>query len=76
MSKLNITICPSCGGGNIRKTRKTVTGTRQGRSYSAPGIEFYECPDCGERVYEASGLRQIEKHSMTSIKRGSTRNIA
>lgn len=69
MSKLNITTCPTCGGKRIKKVRKTVTGTREGRRYSAPDIEFYECPDCDEKVYEAEAIRQIEKYSIPPAKR-------
>jgi len=76
MSKLKITVCPSCGGKNIKKVRRVVTGNRQGKRYSAPDIEFYECSDCGERVYDPSAMRQIEKHSTAFLKRKSVRKTA
>ncbi len=60
---LNITICPSCGSGNIRKVRRTWRGEFQGQRYSVPSLEFYECPDCGEKVYDREAMRKIEAHS-------------
>ena len=47
--------------------RKAVTGTRQGTRYSVPNVEFHECPDCGERVYDALAIRQIEKYFERAI---------
>jgi len=76
LSKLNITVCPTCGGKGIKKVRKTVSGIRQGRPYSAPDIEFYECPDCGEEVYEPEAIRKIEKYSIVRSKPRSTRKTA
>jgi len=60
---LKITICPSCGSGNIRKVRRTWRGEFQGQRYSVPSLEFYECPDCGEKVYDREAMRKIEAHS-------------
>jgi predicted RNA-binding Zn-ribbon protein involved in translation (DUF1610 family) len=28
-----------------------------------PNLEFYECPDCGERIYDRDAMRKIEAHS-------------
>ena len=75
MSNLNLTICPSCGGKEIKKVRKMVTGSRQGKHYSVPEVELYECSDCGERIYEPSAMRQIENATGPS-KRKSPRKIA
>ena len=76
MTKLKLSVCPNCGNKNLRKVRKAVTGTRQGKRYSAPAVEFYECPDCGERVYDPAAIRQIEQHSQARVGHRSTRRIA
>ena len=76
MSRLILTVCPSCGGKNIKKVRKVVTGSRSGKPYTAPDIEFYECPDCGERVYDPPAMRQLEKHSKVLERRKPARKIA
>jgi YgiT-type zinc finger domain-containing protein len=76
MSRLNLTTCPTCGSKNIQAVRKAVSGSRQGKSYSAPDVEFYECPDCGERVYDSQAIRKIEKHSIVPPKQRNVRKIA
>jgi len=76
VTKLKLTVCPTCGNKNLKKVRKAVTGTRQGKRYSARDVEFYECPDCGERIYDSSALQQIEQHSNVGTKRRSARRLA
>lgn len=63
MTRIKLSVCPNCSSKNLKKVRKTVTGTRQGRRYSVPGVEFYECSDCGERIYDPTAIRQIEQRS-------------
>lgn len=57
-----ITRCPSCGSKKIKKVRKAVRGRFKGRPYTAPNVEFHECPDCGERIYGPEAMRKIEAH--------------
>src|SRR5689334_9391123 len=66
MKRLKLSVCPNCGNKKLKRVRKAVTGTRQGKRYSVPSVEFYECPDCGERVYDPEAVRQIEQHSQTA----------
>ena len=56
-------ICPTCGGERISRVRKTVTRQYNGRAYQVPDLEFEECPDCGERVYDREAMRKIEAYS-------------
>lgn len=63
MAKLNITTCPSCGGKRIELVRRNWTGNFKGKEYTVPNLEYYECPDCGEKVYDREAMRQIEAHS-------------
>jgi YgiT-type zinc finger domain-containing protein len=60
---LNLESCPSCGSRNIEKVRRTWRGEFEGQCYAVPDLEFYECPDCGERVYDREAMRKIEAHS-------------
>jgi len=76
MTRLNLTVCPNCGNKNLNKVRKTVTATRQGKRHSVPAVEFYECPDCGERIYDPAAMRQIEEHSNVRTRNRPARRIA
>ena len=76
MSKLEISICPTCGSNKIRSVRAAVKGAQHGKQYSAPGVEFHECPDCGERVYDPAAMREIEKHWPAFLKSRSLKGIA
>jgi YgiT-type zinc finger domain-containing protein len=60
---INITICPSCGSKKIGKTKRDWTGELHGQFYSVPLLEFYECPDCGEKIYDRHAMRKIEAYS-------------
>ena len=60
---VKITICPTCGSDEIKRVRRNWTGKVQGKTYTVPALEFYECPDCGERVYDRQAMRKIETHS-------------
>lgn len=55
--------CPSCGSGKIKKVKKNWKGEFQGQKYTVPGLEYHECPHCGEKVYDREAMRKIESHS-------------
>ncbi len=69
---INITICPSCGENNIKKVHKKWTSTFEGEVYSVPSLQFYECPDCGERIYDREAMRKIEAASPAFTKKHET----
>jgi len=60
---IEIKTCPSCGSDKIKKVRHDWTGEFQGQAYTVPKLEFYECPNCGERVYDREAMRKIEEYS-------------
>ncbi len=60
---LKITTCPSCGSRKIRKIRRDWTGSFKGKRYTVPNLRYYECPECGEKVYDRDAIRDIEAHS-------------
>lgn len=60
---IKITICPSCGGNKIEKVQRNWTVKYKGKTYTVPNLEYYECPDCGEKVYDRQGMKKIEANS-------------
>ena len=60
---LETTACPSCSTEHIQRVRRTWTGEYHGRRYAVPALSYYECPDCGEKVYDRDEMRRIEAHS-------------
>ena len=66
---IKITICPTCGSNKIKKVRRNWTGKVHGKTYTVPNLEYYECPDCGEKVYDREAMRKIEARSPVFSKR-------
>ena len=62
-SKLQIKTCPNCGSDEIRQVVRNVTRNYKGQAYMIPALEFYECPNCGEKIYDQEAMRKIEAHS-------------
>ena len=60
---IKIVTCPTCGSKRIKKVRRDLPREFQGKSYTVPALEFHECPDCGERVYDREAMRKIQAHS-------------
>jgi YgiT-type zinc finger domain-containing protein len=61
--KLKIKKCPTCGSGQIKKGKKDLRGEYQSKKYSVPSLSFYECLNCGEKVYDREVIRRIEEKS-------------
>ncbi len=64
-----ITVCPSCGSNTIKKVRRNWTGKVNGQAYVVPNLEYYICPQCGEKIYDRQAMRKIEAHSPVFAKR-------
>jgi len=60
---LEITICPTCSSQRIRRVQRDWKDEHQGAEYEVPDLEYYECPDCGEKIYDRKAMRRIEAHS-------------
>ena len=67
---LTITRCPTCGSGKIKRVRRDVKREARGKKYVVRGLRFYECPACGERVYDRHAMRRIEAASPAYNKAG------
>ncbi|MEP7337348.1 MAG: type II toxin-antitoxin system MqsA family antitoxin [Acidobacteriota bacterium] len=66
---LKITKCPTCGSGKIAKVCRDLIETVDGQTYTVPALEFYECPNCGEELYDREAMRKIEAHSPSYAKK-------
>lgn len=81
--ELQITVCPSCGSGRIERAVRDVVRRHEGQEYVVPAVTFYECPDCGEKVYDREAMLKIEacspaykKEKEKSSARGRRRSAA
>jgi YgiT-type zinc finger domain-containing protein len=61
----DIKTCPTCSSRRIRRVREDVSGEWMGRRFVARDIEFYECPVCGERIYDPDAMRKIQRSYST-----------
>ena len=61
--KLQIKTCPTCGSEKIRRVVRDITRKYKGQSYTVPKVSFYDCPNCGEKVYDHEAMLKIEAHS-------------
>jgi uncharacterized protein with PIN domain len=52
--------CPVCGSLKIKKVRKDLQGNVGDVKYSVQSLEYYECPDCKEKIYDINAMRRIE----------------
>ena len=54
---IQITKCPSCGSRKIKIIRRNLKRTYKAMSYTVSAVEFHECPDCGEHVYDRETMK-------------------
>ena len=62
-NKLLLKTCPTCGSDKIQQVVKDVTRKYKGQTYIVPAVEFYECSNCGEKVYDRAAMQKIEAYS-------------
>ncbi|MGH9845318.1 MAG: type II toxin-antitoxin system MqsA family antitoxin [Blastocatellia bacterium] len=60
---LEIAVCPTCGSDKIKRVKRDLKRTFKGVDYTVPSLEFYECPNCGEKLFDREAMRKIEAHS-------------
>jgi YgiT-type zinc finger domain-containing protein len=70
---LTIKTCPNCNSDRIAKVCRDWTGKYRNQQYTVPELEFYECPVCGERVFDVEAVRKIREYSPAYGKRQKTR---
>lgn len=61
-TQLRITICPNCDSDKIQKVKRDWVDEIRGETYIVPNLEFYECPTCGEKLYDREAMRVIEAY--------------
>ena len=60
---MDIITCPSCGSTKIKKVCGPVSHEFEGETYTVPGITYYACPECGERVYDGDAVSKMQAAS-------------
>jgi YgiT-type zinc finger domain-containing protein len=60
------TTCPTCGGKKIRLVTRDWISNARGQTYTVPGLTYYECPGCGEKIYDKEAMRRIEEKAATT----------
>lgn len=64
MSKIfKINTCPTCSNEKIRHVVRDITRTNKGKTYTIPEVGFYDCSNCGEKVFDHEAMQKIEAHS-------------
>lgn len=65
---MTITHCPTCASKNLKKVRRDFSDEFQGQKYTVPDLDFCECANCGERIYDPQAMRRIEASSSAFTK--------
>ena len=73
---MKIASCPNCGSREIKKVRRNLSGKFHGETYLVPALDYYECPDCGEKVYDRQSMKKIESYSPAFSKKHVERKTA
>jgi YgiT-type zinc finger domain-containing protein len=60
---LHIKTCPTCGSDRIKRVVRDVTRKYKGQTYTVPKVGFYDCPNCGEKVYDHEAMLKIRTYS-------------
>ena len=61
--ELQIKTCPTCGSDRIERVVRDVIRKHKSRTYTVPSVEFYECSNCGEKIYDREAMLKIEDYS-------------
>lgn len=52
-------ICHKCGG-KMPKHVNEVSFRKNGRFYNIPNVTFFQCENCGEKIFEAAEAKRID----------------
>ena len=71
---MRLAFCPSCGSKKLKRVCRNLVEVFQGQRYSVQNLEFHECPDCGEKIYDSEAMRRIEAVSPAFRNRSAVMN--
>ena len=71
-----VNACPSCGSTTIRAVKGDWSGSYRGKRYVVKDLRYFQCPRCGEKVYDPSAMRRIQAVSPGFSKRQRARKSA
>lgn len=73
---LSISTCPSCGSSAIRKIKGKWSGNFRGKKFTVAALEYFDCPNCHEKVYPPQALRRIQESSPAYAKSRAVRRAS
>jgi YgiT-type zinc finger domain-containing protein len=56
----SLSACPSCRSTKIQAVTGEWSGSFQGKGYVVKDLRYFECPRCGEKVYDPEAMRRIQ----------------
>ena len=72
----SIASCPSCGSSAIRKIRGKWNGTYRGKTFPVTALEYFDSPNCHEKVYPSQAMRRIQESSPAYAKSRAVRRAS
>ena len=74
MSKeaFTVSVCPTCNSRRIKRIRGKWDGVYRGEPYEVGDLEYYSCPNCGEKVYSPEAMRRIQGASPAYSRRAAS----
>lgn len=76
MRTFQVSACPSCGSTTIRTVKGDWSGSYQGKPYVVKELRYFQCPRCGEKVYDPRAMRRIQAVSPAFSKADRVRKSA
>ena len=58
-----VSVCPSCASTTIRVAKGDWSGSYKGKRYVVRDLRYFQCPRCGEKVYDPAAMRRIQAES-------------
>ncbi len=76
MRSFHMSACPACGSTRIRTVREDWSGTFKQKRYVVKDLRYFQCPRCGEKVYDPVAMRRIQAVSPAFSKTRRVRKTA
>ena len=59
----HISSCPACGSTAIRTVQKDWSERYEGKRYVVRNLRYFDCTQCGEKLYDPNAMRRIQAAS-------------